>query len=134
MAKFSYRGKELAELKTMSNDEFAKLLTARQRRSLKRGQTKKDPKLFKKINKAIKEVESEKPQKNVKTHRRNIVITPKMVGLTIHVHNGNEFKKTVITEKMIGHFIGEYAVTKKLVKHSSPGVGASKSSKFVSVK
>ncbi len=134
MAKFTYRGKELAELKAMNNDEFAKLLTARQRRSLKRGQAKKSPTLFKKINNAIKQVEGEKLQKNVKTHKRNVVITPKMVGITIHVHNGNEFKKMLITEKMMGHFVGEYAVTKKLVKHSSPGVGASKSSKFVSVK
>lgn len=134
MAKFNYKGRELKELKSMSMDEFMKLLPGRQRRTLKRGQVKNNPSLFNKIYKAVKELEEGQQQTMIKTHLRSLVITPKMVGLTIHVHKGNEFKKVVISEPMIGHYIGEYAATRKMVTHSSPGVGASRSSKFTPVK
>ncbi len=137
MAKFNYRGRQLEELISLSDKELIKLLPARQRRSLNRGQVKKNPVLFNKINKAIEELKQgeDAVQKTViRTHLRSLVITPRMVGLTIHVHSGNEFKKVVIKDKMIGHYIGEYAMTRKMVRHSSPGVGASRSSKFVPMK
>jgi len=129
-------GRDIEELKKLSDEEVLKLLGANARRTLKRGQVKDNPKLFKKINKAIKELEAgaEEHKTKIRTHLRNLVITPKMVGLTIHVHSGNEFKKVVIKERMIGDYIGEYAMTRKMVKHSSPGVGASRSSKFVPMK
>lgn len=134
MAKFNYKGKELSELQNMSDEDLIKLIPANQRRSLKRGQVKNNGPLFKKIETAIKDLKEGKPQQMIKTHLRSLVITPRMVGLTIHVHKGNEFKKIVVNEKMIGHYIGEYAPTRKMVKHSSPGVGASRSSKFTPVK
>ncbi|MFA5406009.1 MAG: 30S ribosomal protein S19 [Candidatus Nanoarchaeia archaeon] len=134
MAKFTYRGLGIEELLSMSDAEVIKVFPARQRRTLSRGQVKNNPALFKKINEAIKQVKEEQPQKNVKTHLRSLVIMPRMVGLTIQVHSGNEFKKIVIKEKMIGHYISEYALTRKMVKHSSPGVGASRSSKAASIK
>jgi small subunit ribosomal protein S19 len=134
MARFNYKGKSLDELKKMSDNEVLKLLPARQRRTLNRGQVKNNPALFKRIDKAIKELESGEQKTIIRTHLRSLVITPKMVGLTIHVHKGNDFKKIVITESKIGHFVGEYAMTRKMVAHSSPGVGASRSSKFIPVK
>ncbi|MBD3312091.1 30S ribosomal protein S19 [archaeon] len=134
MAKFNYKGLGLDELKSMSPDEFMKLLPARQRRTLKRGQVKNNAALFDKIEDAVKELEKDQQETTIKTHLRSLVITPKMVGLTVHVHNGNTFKKVVISEPMIGHYVGEYAPTRKMVKHSSPGVGASRSSKFTPVK
>ncbi len=118
----------------MSLEEVMKLLPARQRRTLKRGQREKYPKLFKKIEQAIKDLKEGKQHKPIRTHVRNLVITPDMVGLTIHVYNGKEFQKVNITEKMIGHYIGEYSLTRKFVQHSSPGVGASRSSKFIPMK
>ncbi len=131
MSEFTYRGYKLEELKNMDYKELIKLFPSRQRRSLMRGQVKKHPKLFKKINNAIELMKQGKEYKPIRTHLRSLVITPDMVGLTIHVHNGKEFQKVVIKDKMIGHYIGEYAMTRKMVKHSSPGVGASRSSKFV---
>ena len=62
------------------------------------------------------------------------IILPIMIGLTIKVHNGKEFHEVLIKNSMIGHLLGEYALTRRMVKHSSPGVGASRSSKFVPVK
>ncbi len=134
MVKFNYKGRTLEELVNLSDKEFMKLLPSHQRRSLMRGQVKKNPTLFKKINKAIEEMKNGGQKTVIRTHLRSLVITPKMVGLTIHVHAGNEFKKIVINEKMIGHYAGEYAMTRKTVKHSSPGVGASRSSKFIPMK
>jgi len=134
MARFNYRGKELEELKKLSNEELLNLLPSNARRSLKRGQVKKNPALFKKINKAIKELNDGEQKTSIRTHLRSLVLTPKMVGLTIHIHKGNEFRKVVVSEKMIGQYLGEYALTRKMVKHSSPGVGASRSSKFIPVK
>lgn len=135
MVKFNYKGRELVELQKISDDEVIKLFPARQRRTVKRGQVKNNPQLFKKINKAVKELKEGGEQKTqIRTHLRSLVITPKMVELVIHVHNGKEFVKVFVNEKMIGHFIGEYAITRKMVAHSSPGVGASRSSKFVPMK
>jgi small subunit ribosomal protein S19 len=57
-----------------------------------------------------------------------------MVGLTLKVHQGKEFQAIMIQEEMVGHILGEFALTRKKVGHSSPGVGATKSSGSVSVK
>jgi len=128
--KFTYRGKTLEELKNMSIKEFAELVQARQRRSLLRGQTEAQKALMKKIDKAI----AKEYKKQIKTHVRDTVIVPKMVGLNIHIHNGKEFKEVPITEEMIGHFLGEFAMTRQSIKHSAPGIGATRSSAHQSVK
>ncbi len=131
MAKqFTYRGKTLEELQKMSIKEFADLVPSRQRRSLLRGNNDAQKALMKKVDKAvIKEY-----KKQIKTHVRNIVIIPKMVGLLVKVHNGKEFKEVLITEEMVGHFLGEFSVTRQSIKHSAPGIGATKSSAHQSVK
>ena len=128
--KFAYRGKTLEELKSMEFKDFIELLPARQRRSLKRGLT--DPqKIFMAKIKKYKETKKNKP---IKTHCRDIIVVPEMVGLTISIHRGKEFVPVLIIEKMIGHYLGELALTRKLVAHSAPGIGATKSSSAVSVK
>lgn len=116
------------ELKEMSLEDFSKLLNARQRRSLKRGLTPKQKKFLEKIRK-LKD-----RKKVIRTHCRDMIILPEMVGLKIGVHNGQEFKVVNITENMLGHVLGEFALTRKQVKHSSPGFGATRSSKFVPLK
>jgi len=122
---FTYKGKTLEELKKMSIDELAEILPARQRRSLKRGFTEYQKKLLKKIRKG---------EKNIKTHCRDMIILPEMVGLTIKVHNGKEFVDVKIVPEMIGHYLGEFALTRKKVEHSAPGIGATRSSAALSVK
>lgn len=126
MAKvFTFKGKSLEELQKMPLEEFAKLLPARQRRSLKRGLTVRQKKLLERLRK------KEKP---VKTHVRDLIILPEMVGKRVLVHNGKEWISVDIKPEMLGHRLGEFALTRKRVMHSAPGVGATRSSKFLPLK
>jgi len=125
MKEFSYRGYSLEELQKMSWEEFAELLPARARRTLKRGMDEERMKAVRKI------INSDKV---VRTHRRDLIILPQFVGKTVAVHNGKEFVEVEIKPEMIGHYLGEFALTRKEVKHSGPGVGATRSSKFVPLK
>lgn len=130
---FIYRGYTLDQLQSMSMDEFINLLSSRQRRSLHRGLTPEQRILLGKIRKAKEAVRKGKSE-IVKTHVRDMIIIPEMVGLTILVHNGKEFVPVEIKPKMIGHYLGEFAVTNKPVKHGTPGIGASRSSMYVPLK
>ena len=122
---FQFRGKSLEELQKLSLNEFIELLPSRQRRSLKKGFNKRHETLLKKIR-------NKKP--NIETHCRDFIVLPEMVGMTIKVHNGKEFLPIIIQDDMIGHFLGELALTRKTVAHSSPGIGATKSSSALSVR
>ncbi|MCD4740379.1 30S ribosomal protein S19 [archaeon] len=124
MAKFIYKGKTLEELQKMSIEEFSKLVPSRQRRSLKRiDESKKN---------FIKNLEQGKGL--ARTHYRDLVVIPAMVGKKIAVYNGKEFKYIDVQPEMIGHFLGELALTRKNIKHSAAGIGATRSTKFISVK
>ncbi|MBS7624180.1 MAG: 30S ribosomal protein S19 [Candidatus Bathyarchaeia archaeon] len=127
---FRYRGFTFKEILDMSMDDFIQLLSARARRSLKRGLYYEQRRLLEKIR-AAKEGTYTKP---IKTHCRDIIILPEMVGLTIHVHNGKEFVPVEIKPEMIGRYLGEFAITNKPVKHGTPGIGASRSSMYVPLK
>ncbi len=122
--KFMYRGKTLEELKAMSLDEFAELVDSRARRKIKRGFTEEEKKFLKRL----------KSKNELRTHRRDMIVLPEMVGKKIDIHNGKEFVPVEIVPEMIGHRLGEFAQTRKRVQHSSPGVGASRSTKHISVK
>jgi|TARA_Y100000310_G_scaffold345671_1_gene468057 small subunit ribosomal protein S19 len=122
---FTYRGKTLEELKKLSLNELATLLPARQRRSLKRGLTEQHKILLKKIK---------KNESNIETHFRDVIILPEMVGKVIRVYSGKEFVPVTIMEEMIGHCLGEFVLTRKMVAHSAPGIGATRSSAALSVK
>ncbi len=126
MAKFVFRGRNLEELKSMNLEEFSLLLKSRYRRSLKRGLTEQEKKLLERIRK--------NPGKFHKTHCRDMVIMPEIVGTKIGVYNGKDYVPIEIKNEMIGHRIGEFVMTRKRVKHSSPGFGATRSSKFVPLK
>jgi small subunit ribosomal protein S19 len=63
-----------------------------------------------------------------------MIILPDMVGLTIFVYNGKEYSSVTIKREMIGHYLGEYAITNKRVQHGAPGVGSSRSSLYVPLK
>nr|AJS12460.1 30S ribosomal protein S19 [uncultured archaeon] len=122
---FSYRGKTIDELKTLSLKELAKLLPARQRRSINRGFTEQEKILLKKIRAG---------KKNIETHCREMIVLPEMAGMTIKVYQGREFVPVIIETDMIGHCLGEFALTRRRVEHSAPGIGATKSSVSLSVK
>jgi len=127
---FTYRGKTFEELRSMSLQDFIKLIPSRRRRSVLRGSTNAQKALMKKIDKTI----SREYKKPIRTHVKDLVILPKMVGLSIFVHNGKEFKEVMITKEMVGHVLGEFTMTRQALKHSAPGIGATKSSSHQSVK
>ena len=122
---FTYRGKLLEEIKKLSIKQFAELLPARQRRKIKRGFTEQEKTLLKKIR---------ANESNLKTHCRDMIVLPEMVGKTIAVYNGKAFESILIQPEMIGHRLGEFSLTRKRVSHSAPGVGATRSSASVSVR
>lgn len=122
---FNYRGKTLEELKKLSLNELASILPSRQRRSIKKGITDQQKILLKRVK---------KNEANIETHCRDAIIFPEMVGKTIKVHNGKEFVPVIIVEDMIGHYLGEFSLTRKKVMHSAPGIGATRSSAALSVK
>ena len=128
---FRYRGKRLDELLNMPMDEFIKLLPARQRRSLKRGFTEAQRRLLEKIRKY--RIEG-KLNKVIKTHVRDLVILPELIGLKLAVYNGKEFVEFTVTPEMIGHYLGEYSITTKKVEHGEPGLKATRSSLFLAMK
>ncbi len=130
---FSYRGHNLDSLQSMSMDEFITLLPSRQRRSLQRGLTPEQRILLEKMR-AMREAQKQDSSVNIKTHVRDLIILPEMVGLKIMVHNGKEFVNIEIKPDMIGHYLGEFAITNKPVRHGTPGIGASRSSMYVPLK
>lgn len=131
--KFKYRGRSLEELLSMSMDELVNILPARQRRSLKRGLTRAQIKLLAKIRRILRNPELAK-KAVIKTHVRDMVVLPEMVGLTIAVYNGKEFVPVKITPEMIGHYLGEFSPSTKKVTHGEPGLKATKASRFIAVK
>jgi small subunit ribosomal protein S19 len=130
---FRYRGHDLSSLQSMSMDEFINLLPSRQRRSLQRGLTPEQRILLEKMRKA-KEADDKGEESTIKTHVRDMIILPEMVGVKISVHNGKEFVPVQIKPEMIGHYLGEFAITNKPVRHGTPGIGASRSSMYVPLK
>ena len=132
--KFKYRGRSFEELIKMDINDFIKLIPSRQRRSIKKGLTEEEKKLLVKIKKVREQLKAGKEVKPIKTHCRSMVVIPSMVGLTFGVYNGKEFVNVEITPEMLGHYLGEFSQTRKKVQHSSPGVGATRGSAFVSTK
>ena len=122
---FTYRGKTIEELSKLSLNELSLILPSRQRRNLKRGFTDQQKILLKKIR---------NNEKNIETHCRDLIILPEMVGKTIKVHQGKTLVPVNIELDMIGHYLGEFALTRKRVEHSAPGIGATRSSASLSVK
>ena len=120
-----WQGKTEEEVKALEFKQFMALVNARRRRSLKRGFTPAQKQLLKRV---------EVDDKNIKTHCRNMIIIPSMLGKIIRVYNGKEFIPTTITLEMLGHCLGEFAHTRKMVTHSSAGVGATRSSKAISAR
>jgi len=131
---FMFRGYALEKLENMSMDEFIGLLPSRQRRSLQRGLTVEERKLLEKIRRTKEAAGAGGQAEPIKTHARSMVILPEMIGLTIRVYNGKEFVSVEIKPPMVGHYLGEFAITNKPVKHGIPGIGASRSSMYVPLK
>ncbi len=122
---FKYRGYTLDELQEMSLDEFAEVAPARIRRTLERGLSEEQEKLHDRV---------EDGDDEIRTHLRGMPILPSMVGTTFMVHNGQEFERVDVEAEMIGHYLGEFELTRSDVEHGQAGIGATRSSKFVPLK
>jgi len=126
MAKeYFYRGKNINELVKMSIEDFAKLVPARERRKIKRGFTEAEKTLLADIR---------SNPKDIKTHARDMMILPEMIGKIIKVYNGKEWVQVMIEADMLAHRLGEFSQTRKQVRHSAPGIGATRSSASLSVR
>jgi len=127
--KFTYRGLTNEELDGLSMENILKLFPARVRRSLTRGIDENKRKL-------VEEIKASKAGKNItiRTHYRDLIILPYMVGVTLSIFSGKEFVPVTIIEEMVGHYLGEYVITNKRVSHGAPGVGSSRSSLYVPLK
>ena len=119
-------------MQQMSMDEFIRILPSRQRRSLTRGLTADQRTLMELIRNHRRA--KAKDAKPIKTHCRDMVIIPEMVGLNLLIHSGKEFTALDIKPEMLGHYIGEFIITNKKVVHGTPGIGASRSSMYVPLK
>ncbi|HEX55234.1 MAG: 30S ribosomal protein S19 [Candidatus Altiarchaeales archaeon] len=131
---FKYKGYTLDELKKMSMDELVNIMPSDIRRKLKRGFTEHEKKLLIKVKKTLSKINEGKSVKPIRTHCRDMPILPIMLGLEFEVYNGKEFKRVKILPEMIGHRLGEFSMTRQIVKHGAPGVGATRSSLFVPIK
>lgn len=126
MAKeFRWLGKTEEEIKKMDIQEFMKVTNSRARRTLQRGFSDSQKVVLKKVQAG---------DKNIRTHCRNMLIVPAMIGSIIRVHRGKEFIPITITAEMLGHYLGEFVMTRKPVTHSAAGIGATRSSKAVSAR
>lgn len=117
-----YRGKGIDYLKTLDVRESSKFMPSRSRRSVLRN--------FDIIEKFVNSCQKRiQKNKKIRTHLRDLVIVPQLVGMRIGIYNGRKFEEVEITSEMIGHRLGEFSVTRVKVNHSSAGIGATKSSK-----
>jgi small subunit ribosomal protein S19 len=128
---FTYRGHTMEELQDMDIETVADLLPARKRRSIERGLSVEKEKL---IAKARERGDEETANDPIRTHLRDMPVLPEFVGKTFAVHNGQDFERVRVEPEMLGHYLGEFQLTRTSVEHGQAGIGATRSSKFVPLK
>ncbi len=125
---FTYRGYTLDEIKAMTLQEVIELLPSRARRTYLRGLDEQQATFVERLRGAAWD------ETALRTHCRDVPILPDFIGKKVSIHNGKAFETVEIKPEMIGHYLGEFAMTRRPVKHSGPGVGATRSSKFMPLK
>jgi small subunit ribosomal protein S15e len=103
--------------------------------SFSRGLQRKSLALIKKMrsSKAKAAEAGEKPEP-VRTHTRNAIIVPEMIGSTVGVYNGKTFNQVEVRPDMVGHYLGEFSITYKPIRHGKAGIGSTNSSRFIPLK
>ena len=124
--KFSYRGVDLEQLLELKTDKLVDLFCARQRRRFRRGLGRKPLALVKKLRKAKREVQGMDKPETIRTHLRNMIIVPEMIGAIVGVYNGKVFNTVEIKPEMVGTYLAEYAITYKPISHGRAGIGGDK--------
>jgi len=100
-------------------------MPARARRKIARGFNRGEETLLAKIRGG---------NEKVRTHVRDMIVMPEMVGRSIEIYNGKEFVKVEFQPESVFHYLGEFALTRKKVTHGSAGIGATRGSKYVPLK
>jgi small subunit ribosomal protein S19 len=122
---FTYRGYKIDELKAMGLAQLLPIMPARARRKVVRGLSRGEETLLEKIRDG---------NQKIRTHLRDMIVMPEMVGRVIEIYNGKEFVKVEFQPESVFHYLGEFAITRKRVAHGSAGIGATRSSKYVPLK
>ena len=122
---FTYHGYKVEDLQQMGMSELLPLMPARIRRRVNRGLSPGHEKL-------LREIREDKDR--IRTHLRDMIILPEMVGKTIEIHDGKDFVPVEVQPEAVFHYLGEFALTRHRVSHGSAGIGATRSSKFVPLK
>ena len=109
----TFKGQTLEELKKLDVREFGKLLRSRNRRTVLRN--------FQEHENFVKLAKEKirKGKKSVRTHRRDLVIVPELVGMRLQIYNGRDFMPVEIIFEMLGHKFGEFAPTRGRAKHTN---------------
>merc|ERR1712232_483664 len=132
--KFMYRGIDLDKLLDLTHEDLMKMVRSRIRRRFSRGLKRKPMALIKKLRKAKKEAAPMERPATVRTHLRNMIIVPEMIGSVVGVYSGRSFVTVEVKPEMIGHYLGEFSITYHPVAHGRPGIGATNSSRFIPLK
>jgi small subunit ribosomal protein S19 len=122
---FTYRGYRIDELKAMGISELLPLMPARARRKIVRGFSRGEEILLTKVRDG---------DEKIRTHLREMIVMPEMVGKSIEIYNGKEFMKVEFQPEAVFHYLGEFALTRRKVAHGSAGIGATRGSKYVPLK
>ncbi len=122
---FTYRGFKIDELKAMGIPELIPIMPARARRKVQRGLSRGEETLLQKFRTG---------GQKVRTHLREMIVMPEMIGKSIEIYNGKEFVKVEFQPEAVFHYLGEFALTRKRVTHGSAGIGATRGSKYVPLK
>ncbi len=125
---FTYRGYTLDEMRAMTFQEVLELLPSRARRTYRRGLDEQQQIFVDRLRSAPWD------EAALRTHCRDVPILPDFIGKKVAIHNGHQFVTVDLKPEMIGHYLGEFSLTRGVVKHSGPGVGATRSSKFMPLK
>jgi small subunit ribosomal protein S15e len=133
--RYTYKGIDLEDLVKLPRESFIKMLGSRQRRRLVgREVPHKYIRFYKKCVAAKKDVPLGEKPKAVKTHLRNAIILPELVGSVVGIYSGRAFIPVEIKPDMIGRYLAEFSITYKPVKHGRPGIGASKGSSAIELR
>merc|ERR1712179_483354 len=111
--KYMFRGVDLDQLLDMTSEQLTELFSCRVRRRFQRGLKRKPLALIKRLRKAKKEAPPLEKPEVVKTHLRNMVIVPEIIGSIVGVYNGKVFTQVEIKPEMIGHYLGEFSISYK---------------------
>ncbi len=133
--RYTYKGIDLEDLVKLPRESFIKMLGSRQRRRLVgREVPHKYIRFYKKCVAAKKDVPLGEKPKAVKTHLRDAIILPELVGSVVGIYSGRAFVPVEIKPDMIGRYLAEFSITYKPVKHGRPGIGASKGSSAIELR